>query len=892
MGDGNGALLDALVTAWPVVGRERLVERALDRFERNTGGVVLTGPAGVGKSRIGRLVVAEASRRGFATEWVQATDATRAIPLGAFAPHLPKGAAADAATQLQLLRQAMGAILDRARRQPLLLAVDDAHLLDPASATLVQHLASADGATVLVTTRSGEVVPDAIVALWKDGIADRIDVGPLEQDEVATLLRAALRGEVEGSTALRLWTATRGNPLYLHELVLAGVRSGALHRVESGWRWRGPLTGDGGLREVLQARLTPLSAEERDGLDLLAIGEPLGVDVFERLVGVVVVDQLERQELVSVRRADRREEAYLAHPLYRDLLADAMSAERTAAIRAQLAMAVEQAGGRRRGDLLRVAMWQLGAGVGKDPELLLAAADEADARFDSHLAERLARAAADANGGASAWHGIATALRGQGRNVEADEAWQQALALETDGARRIMLAQARSANLFFGLGEGARAIDVLDAAIPDATTQELRDALGALTGMFDLYRGRIDAALAASMPILQRGGIRADSRIDAAMTASAALALRGRPDDAIAVVDDHLGFALQQPEVGSIAAGALMVARVLAQTLDGRLADAKLAAEVVYDLAVDMGASDGVAAIAYALGQLHGTLGDVHAARRLLNEGSVLLREHDRNGYLPWVLAELAYIEILAGDLDRARAALAEAAEVSRPELRLFGPRADVAQHLLRAVEGDVTAAIEGLVAAGDAAVKEGQLVLGASTLYETVRFGEGVPAVDLLGRLAFTTESALVRLYAEHARAAVDDDGSRLNGVADRFEEIGALVFAADAAAGAAAAFGRAGRNAQRLAAEQHTQSLLDRCPGAAPPWHRRSAEVEPLSVREQEVAELAAQGHSSREIATRLYLSVRTVDNHLYRCYSKLGVASREELAVVLGSRPDEAE
>lgn len=889
MGDGNRALLDTLVTAWPIVGRERVVERALERLDRRTGGVVLTGPAGVGKSRIGRLVVAAASRRGFATEWIQATDATREISLGAFAPLLPKDAA-DVGSQVQLLRRAMIAILEGARRRPLLLAVDDAHLLDPASATLVQHLASADGATVLVTTRSGEAAPDAIIALWKDGIADRIDVGPLEQVEVATLLRAALGDEVEGATALRLWTATRGNALYLHELVLAGVRSGALHRLETGWRWRGPLTGDGGLREVLQARLAPLSAGERDGLDLLAIGEPLGIDVFERLVGVMVVDHLERQELVSVRRADRREEAYLAHPLYRDLLGDAMSAERTAAIRARLAVAVQQAGGRRRGDLLRVATWQLGAGVGKDPALLLAAADEADARFDSHLAERLARAAADANGGAAAWHGIATALRGQGRNVEADDAWQKALTIETDAASRVMLAQARSANLFFGLGEGARAIDVLDLAIPDATTQELRDALGALSGLFDLYRGRIDAALAASMPILQRSGNRVDARIDAAMTASVALALRGRPDDAIAVVDDHLGFALQHPQVAPIAAGALMMARILAQTLDGRLVEAKLAAEVVYDLAVDRGASDGVAAVAYLLGQLHGTLGDVHTARRLLAEASVLLREHDRNGYLPWALAELAYVEILVGDLDRARQALVESDRVTRAELRLFRPRAEIARHVLRAVEGDVPAAVEGLVAAADAAVKEGHLVLGASTLYEAVRFGQSAPVVDLLGRLAFTTESALVRLYADHARAAADDDGMRLSDVADRFEEIGALVSAADAAAGSAASHGRAGRNAERVAAEQRTQALLDRCPGAAPPWHRPSADIEPLSDREQEVAELAAQGHSSREIAGRLYLSVRTVDNHLYRCYSKLGIASRDELAVVLGVSADQ--
>ena len=41
-----------------------------------------------------------------------------------------------------------------------------------------------------------------------------------------------------------------------------------------------------------------------------------------------------------------------------------------------------------------------------------------------------------------------------------------------------------------------------------------------------------------------------------------------------------------------------------------------------------------------------------------------------------------------------------------------------------------------------------------------------------------------------------------------------------------------------------------------------------------------MAASGLPSRDIASRLFLSVRTVNNHLQRVYAKLGVASREEL------------
>jgi DNA-binding NarL/FixJ family response regulator len=54
-------------------------------------------------------------------------------------------------------------------------------------------------------------------------------------------------------------------------------------------------------------------------------------------------------------------------------------------------------------------------------------------------------------------------------------------------------------------------------------------------------------------------------------------------------------------------------------------------------------------------------------------------------------------------------------------------------------------------------------------------------------------------------------------------------------------------------------------------------------LSDREREIAVLAADGVASKVIAERLYLSTRTVNNHLQRAYTKLGVTNRAELAAV---------
>ena len=67
---------------------------------------------------------------------------------------------------------------------------------------------------------------------------------------------------------------------------------------------------------------------------------------------------------------------------------------------------------------------------------------------------------------------------------------------------------------------------------------------------------------------------------------------------------------------------------------------------------------------------------------------------------------------------------------------------------------------------------------------------------------------------------------------------------------------------------------------------FHLHRAELTP---RELEIASLAAQGLSSKAIATRLYLSARTVDNYLGRVFAKVGVRSRRDLADVLASYPE---
>ncbi|MEV1146769.1 helix-turn-helix transcriptional regulator, partial [Micromonospora sp. NPDC049799] len=78
----------------------------------------------------------------------------------------------------------------------------------------------------------------------------------------------------------------------------------------------------------------------------------------------------------------------------------------------------------------------------------------------------------------------------------------------------------------------------------------------------------------------------------------------------------------------------------------------------------------------------------------------------------------------------------------------------------------------------------------------------------------------------------------------------------------------------------------LLGRCDQIRTPALRAGAPT--LTEREWQIARLAANGRTSRVIAERLFLSARTVENHLQRIYGKLGVAGRAELDAALRAIP----
>jgi class 3 adenylate cyclase len=230
VGDDPGVGSGAPDVNWPLVGRADQLKRASTLLRTGRGAMVLAGAAGVGKTRLATECLGLAATRGFVPLRVAATQGAAELPFGAFASLVPD--LTLSADLLEVLRRIADAIVGRGRGNPVAVLVDDAHLLDQSSVALMHLLATTPHTFVLATLRSGEQAPDAVVALWKDGLAKRIELHPLAVNDVEELLSAALRGPADGATVHLLHRRTQGNVLFLREIVLGALEAGVLRREE------------------------------------------------------------------------------------------------------------------------------------------------------------------------------------------------------------------------------------------------------------------------------------------------------------------------------------------------------------------------------------------------------------------------------------------------------------------------------------------------------------------------------------------------------------------------------------------------------------------------------------------------------------------------------------
>jgi DNA-binding CsgD family transcriptional regulator len=870
------------VEAWPLIGRSKELAQLASAVVKQRGAVII-GPAGAGKTTLAMRYLELARKHGMAVASTTATRASRVLPFGALAPFLPPDPAGDGLGRehrSQLLRRYGRAVARAAGGRPLVVFVDDAHLLDGGSATLVHQLALTRTATVLVTLRSGERSPDPVVALWKDALAERIEIGALTDAAIEELLVAVLGGPVDTASLRELTDHCRGNPMVLRELVTGAVESRALGEEGGIWRLRSGLRPTARLAELVARRLGDLTDPERAVLELVIVGEPLGQGELARLADPASVQSLERKGLITSRVDGRRVQVRLAHPVYGDVVRTGISALRERALTRSLAEVIETAGGRRREDALRLASLRLTAGGGS-AGLLEAGALAARARHDHALAERLARAAIVEGAGFDARFVAAEAAHSQGRAAQAE---RELAALATDAAtdaERARVALLRFEHSFLqGQDLDIWLLDEVACAITDPFW---RDELLARRSFAASLRRGPRAVVAAAPAVLERPR-------SGPLTAMVfySMARLGRLDEVIRRLSPGPADAAIPAPDEPWDQWAVLVSLVVALVGAGRMREAEELLTRADSLVIGEPAAEARAFVAGWFAALHLEQGRPVSAFRRASESYTLFVQLGRTVSAQWPYTVAAQALALAGQAGQATETLAALDALALPELPLNQVDLLQARAWAGASAGDLPAARRLLQVAADIGEQTGDLIGAASALHGLARLGHARDAATRLAALATQIDGDLIAARAAYASAAADRDSEALGEVSGAFEGMGALLYAAEASAEAAVVLRRAGQARKAAAAEQEAARLLAHCEGAVtPPVQVLTARVR-LTPGELDTAAHAAAGRSNKQIAADMHLSVRTVESHLQRAYEKLGIAGRHELAGALRDQP----
>ncbi|WP_162238835.1 helix-turn-helix transcriptional regulator [Arthrobacter sp. Leaf69] len=883
----EGAQVEGLTESTTLVGRSGVVKDIL-RCLRDSGmsGALIVGNPGTGKTAVSRAVIRELQPH-TAVIRLAATPALSAVPFGALSPYLGELPAHD----LDSFSAVVKAVTDSIKAQPSkpLFVIDDAQCLDRGTTQLVAQAVATGAANVLVTCRPGLLIPAEFLALWDDGILAKFDLEPLTRAEVHQLCEQVLRADVSPWATAILADASAGNPFMLLSLIEHARDTGALGLRHGIWFLLSrPVLSDIPVADLIGHELRSMSPEERTTAAIVALAGPLPLGQLLGFGGPKAVDALEMAGIISVSRgADRTVRA--ASPLIGEIIRRWVPAGRSAGLRASF-VSLPPVTSVPPDALLNRVRWALDCGADVPAEQLLSAACAANVALDAQTALRTAEAISD-----------------------------DAMVPEA----RLQMAYAR-----YLLGEGAESAKLLQLAepIPNETSRYLATLLSSrlrgrpkapLTGETSAGLGGPAGTPDAGPLRSGRGTFHSDAAVgpswlDLAPVAGAA----GIQGDREGRLSQLVAAAGERPEI-KLAAESLLAELLCAK---GRIAEglglareawqeaqsAGMALPLVYeDLLVRYGLTLNWAGewqtLAAALDEY-----EAHYPSRLLLSGGILHLMRGlarvRQGRMPEGAAELVLgvEELTIADpwellpLAHAVAAYAAAAvghtqeaEEHASAFRLSRYRGPGSVPLLAEAYSTAAGGAPGGAGAagkrleGLAAEARRQGLQGTETDIRRLAVRRGdAGAADGLAVSSSAVEGREAGMLHDYALAVLNSDDAELVRISDKALRGGFVLLALEAAQQAERCLAESTDKRRLLAVQRKIHNRMTAAGMAAHIDLVRPEQDAELTARESEILDLVSGGATNAEIASRLCVSQRTVEGHLYRLFAKLGVSRRIDL------------
>jgi DNA-binding NarL/FixJ family response regulator len=928
LGDGHGAVIE--LTGDPGIGKTRLLTWLAEEAGRR-GFDVLRGNATEFERDLpfGVFVTALADRyRRPGPSVTSETDAGREPLAALLQGEGTQGSGAERFRAYAAVRE----LLAGWAGDGLVLILDDMHWADPGAIELAEYLVRRppDAALLLVLAQRGRQAAARLAGTLARGIelgtVVRTELGPLSPGESAELAGPGL----DHQTVQLIYAESGGNPLYL---LAAAAASRAGHPAAADAPSRAPNP----LEAVLLAELAPLTEAEATVVAAGAIlGEQFSIDALAPVAGLSARDVTAAIRVLTRRDILRPAAAIPAmltfrHPVLRQVVyQSAEPAWRAAAHRRALAELARR--GAPAAELAHHVAASPGAQLPDDLKILLTAATAAMSSAPGTAAhwlrvalEMLPDDAAHAGQRLEILLMLTRALGVAGRLAESRELMHEILRLvpmDPPGPRVAAVAFCARMERLLARYPEARALLETELASPRAALTAEGVTLAIEYGALAVLSASFPSARDTLLRAVQSARDRGDRLGEAHVLAYCALGEVYEGNVPVAAqAADTAAVLVDQMTDGELSADPESLAALgWAELFLERCPDAGRHLDRGVAISRHSGHFDVLPHLLLGQGMLACWYGPLDRAITLSEEAEEIARHIDSRDVLGFALGLRSYALTWAGGPDSTKRAvdLADQAVAIVPAESAWWARTVAAVRAAALLMGgDPQGCLRAMTAAGGTGLSLIQpsmrpifldMLTGASIMSGdqvtarewSQRAGAEAHQLGLAGQRGYAVRSRgyLLAASGRHDRAA-----ACLQEAADLLGSAGMLVSQAWALALAASLAATAGHpdaavtlaeEARSLGQAVASMTILNAADATLQSLATRPAGTDTadplaqLTIREREVARLAATGLSSRDIAAELSVSPRTVDTHLSRIYRKLDLASRTALASRLAGRP----
>ncbi len=818
-------------------------------YLRDSVSVNLVGVRSSGRSRIAESAAGRLRDAGYSVLTIAGVAALRDRPLAVLAV---AGVSIQPGAVASTISAAVDALSDALAPHRSVIVIDDADDLDAVSAGAVVAAHARRRFPVLsVTRQDGRRQPTSrtLTAEIQPGV--RVDVGPLTFEQLHRMVHRRLPGPVDSAVVGRIATLSGGLPGLVRAILDTATRSRAIVHDGAMWRTQSDLW-NGRLAQVAERQLTDLTDEELDAVTALSLTGVIALSEARQRVSPALLERLDDVGVLQPGLTPSGPVVGVFPPLLAEFLRRNGGRLRNLDLPGDRALAT---------DTPHIGARHL---TNTNSAIL-------NRRIAEHWAAEVETLRATWQSAPDPSSAVPLLSALVASSAEPSEIERVLLATPTAGADprwRAELVAWRAVYRTFVLRDfgGAREILREGTAVQPAFATYLKAIEGLL--QFRVERVPPVEGLDQPAPGQEQAGIEGQESLRIAV-----LLASGATEDADAAL---ARFAPTHAFFARIRRGWLGLERVL----HGRFAegvDWALRAMVESEEEIELGEIRSHAYVA-ALGLMYdGRLSEMEA---LLEP--VLTLTGPTPLHLDYEVGLLTLTALAAGwrgRMDFARS-LAAQADASSHVAGPFPAMAGHASALFADGPEPAAADVEALWRVIDERLEMGYVVAAVTEAASAVEVLPDPRRCAAVAARAQQTQSPLLRAVGRYVDAAGRADPDALGACVAELQTIGARLHAVRAAVTRALVVRRRGDidAAARLAEE--AWGLAASTGLGYPGLFTRLGRAVGLSQREREIAELLANGRGPQEIAAELGLSVRTVENHLFASYRKVGVEKREDL------------